>query len=149
MVVGIVARGADLLDDHLLLTVELVLLEQRVLQNVGEDVCRQRHVFLQHAGEIAGVLHRGGSVEVATDILDGFGDLERGAGRGALERHMFEDMRNAMLGEGFRARAGFHPDAEGCALEMRHVIGDDGHAVIEGGGLYAQTNSSPPGIAAG
>ena len=79
VIVGIVARGADLLDDHLLLAVEFGLVEQRILQDVGEDVGGQRHVFLEHAGEIAGVLDRGRGVEIAADILDGLGDLQRGA----------------------------------------------------------------------
>ena len=41
VIVGIVAGGADLLDDDLLLAVEFVLVEQRVLQDVGEDVGRR------------------------------------------------------------------------------------------------------------
>ena len=80
VVVGIVARGADFLDDHLLLAIELGLLEQRVLEDVGEDVGGERHVFLEHAGEIAGVLDGGRGVEIAADVLDGLGDLRARCG---------------------------------------------------------------------
>ena len=103
MIVGVVARGADLLDDHLLLAIELVLFELRVLQDIGEDIGGERHVFLQHAGEVAGVLHRGRRIEVATDILDGRGNLQRVARLGALEGHVLEHMRDAVLGFGFAA----------------------------------------------
>ena len=75
MVVGSVARGADLLDDDLLLALELVLVEQRVLQDVGEDVDGERHVVLEHAREKAGGLDRGRGIEVAADVLDLRGDL--------------------------------------------------------------------------
>ena len=76
VIVGIVARRADLLHDHLLLAVELVLLEQRVLENVREDIAGERHVLFQHAGKVAGVLHRGRGVEVAANVLDRLGDLQ-------------------------------------------------------------------------
>ena len=79
MIVGIVARRADLLDDDLLFAGQLVLFEQRILQDIAEDIGGQHHVFLEHAGEIAGVLDRGRGVEVAADIFDGFGNLQRGA----------------------------------------------------------------------
>ena len=132
VIVGIVAGRANLLDDDLLLAVELGLVEQRILEDVGEDVAGERHVLLEDAGEVAGVFHRGRRVEVAADIFDGCGDIERGARFGALERHVLEDMRNAVLGFGFAARTGLYPDAERSAFEMRHVIGDDSHAIVEG-----------------
>ena len=147
MVVRVVARGPDLLDDDLLLAVELGLVEQRVLEDVGEDVAGKRHVFLEHAGEIAGVLDRSRRIEVAADSRDGLGDGEGAARRCALESHVLEDVADAVLGQRFAARAGLHPDAEGGAFEVRHVVGNDGHAVVESGGPYAQTNSSPPGSA--
>ena len=56
------------------------------------------HVFLEDAGEVAGVLDRGRGVEVAADVLDGLGDLEGGAGLGALERHVLEHVGDAVLG---------------------------------------------------
>ena len=148
VIVGIVARGADLLDDHLLLAIELGLLEQRVLEDVGEDVGGERHVFLEHAGEVAGVLDRGRGVEVAADILDGLGDL-RAQLRDLvpLKAMCSSTCEMPCSASALAARAGLDPDAEGGAFEMRHVVGDDGHAVVEGGGSYAQTNSSPPGSA--
>src|SRR6185295_12414686 len=64
----------------------------------------------------------------AADRLDFLGDLARGAPRGALERHVFEEMRDAMLVGAFIAAARSDPDAERGALQMRHCVGDDHQA---------------------
>mgnify|MGYP006914498684 CR=1 FL=1 len=129
MVIGIVARGTDLLDDHLLLTVELVLFEQRVLEDVGEDIGGERHVFLEHAGEIAGVLDGSCGIEVAADILDVRRDLaSRTPGR-ALECHVLKKMGNAMFILGFAAGSGFDPNTEGNTFNLRNGLGCDRDSV--------------------
>src|SRR5205823_11075058 len=48
--------------------------------------------------------------------------------RGALERHVFEEMRNAVLVRPLVAAARADPHPERSALQMRHRVGDDGQA---------------------
>ena len=129
------------------LAIELALLEQRILQDVGEDIAGERHVLLQHSGEIAGVLNRGGGVQVPADILDGLGDLQRIAAGRALEGHVLEDVRDAVLGLGLAARAGLGPDAQRRTLEVRHVVGQNGHAVGQGCTSHAHRHFSRSGPA--
>ena len=109
MVVRIVPRRTDLLDDHLLLTGQFVVFEQRILQDIREDVRRQYHVVLEHAGEIPGVFDGGCGVEVTTDILDGLGNLEGRAAGGALEGHVLEQVRDTVLALALAARSGLDP----------------------------------------
>ena len=76
-----VVRGvvglADLLQDHGALALHLLRLEGRVLQDVGQDVERQRHILLQHLGVKGRALARGVGVEMAADRLDLLGDGQR------------------------------------------------------------------------
>ena len=53
-------------------------------------------IFLQHLGVIGGVFARGIGIEVAADRLDLLGDGERRAPLGALERHVLEEMGDAV-----------------------------------------------------
>ena len=103
-VVGRVLGGADLLHDDVLLALKLLRIEGRIGEDVGEHVERERHVGAQHARVIGGGLDAGRGVEIAADRLDLLGDLARGAALGALERHVLEEMRNAVLVR--RARRG-------------------------------------------
>ena len=127
-VVGRVLGRADLLHDDVLLALELFGLEGGVGQDVGKHVERQRHVGLHHPGIIGRGLGRGAGIEVAADRLDLLDDLARGAPRRALERHVLEQVRDAMLVRLLVAAADAGPDAERGGLEMGHVVGDDGQA---------------------
>ena len=49
-------------------------------QDVGEDIDRQRHVVVQHAGVVGGGLDAGRGVDLAADILDLRGDLAGACG---------------------------------------------------------------------
>ncbi len=144
MVVGIVACGADLLHDHLLLAGQFILVEGRILQDIGQDIGRQHHVILEHAGKIAGMLDGGRRVEISPDILDGLGNLKGRPGTGTLERHVFEQVRDAMLGLALGPCTGLHPHAQRGALQMRHVIGEHHHAVLKGRRSYAHTGPPEP-----
>jgi hypothetical protein len=115
-IVGVVLRRADFLDDDVLLALELAWIEGGIGQDVGQHVDRKRHVGLEHAGEIGGGFGARCRVEVAADLLDLLGDLPRGAALGALERHVLEQVRNAVLVGFLVAAAGADPDAERSGL---------------------------------
>ena len=115
-------RLADLLQDHPALDLDLGRVEDRVQQDIGDHVHRQRHVGGQHAGVIGGHLSAGIGVDIAAHILDRLGDLQRAAPLGALERHMFKEMGDAVLFQPLVAPAGGDPDADGGRLKARHVF---------------------------
>ena len=80
-VVGRVLGGADFLHDDVLLARELLRLEGRIGEDVGQHVERERHVGAQHARVIGRALDAGRRIEIAADRLDLLGDLPRGAPR--------------------------------------------------------------------
>jgi len=127
-IVGRIFGRADLLHDHVLLARKLLRLEGRVSENVRENIERERNVDAQHAGKIGRALDARRGIEVAADRLDLLGDLPRGAARRALERHVLEEMRNAVLVLALVAAARADPDAERGALQVRHRVGDDREA---------------------
>ena len=56
-VVGRVERLADLLQDDAALALQLVGIEYRIAQDVGDHLDTERHVLLQHRG-VVGVISR-------------------------------------------------------------------------------------------
>ena len=91
-VVGRVVGGADLLQDDVLFAAQLFLVEGRFRQDVGEDIDRERHMVLEHAGVIGGGFGRGCGIQLAADILDFLGDVASAAAGGALEGHVLEEV---------------------------------------------------------
>ncbi len=121
-------------------------IEARMRQDVGEHVEPERDVGLEHAGVIGGHLDAGAGIEVAADRLDLLGDLARGAARRALERHVLEEMRDAVLVRRFVAAAAPDPDAERSGLQMRHRIGDHDQSGRDAGDF--DTHAATPSRAA-
>src|SRR5690606_39681969 len=70
-------------------------------------------------------------VEVAANRLDRLGDGLGGAGPGALERHVLEQVRDAVDLCRLVARADADPDAERDAFHRVHAVAGDGEAVGE------------------
>src|SRR3546814_7116295 len=91
----------------------------RILQNIRQKIDGKRQVVLQYTRIIGRRLMRGMGIEMPADVFDFFRDGARRAALRALERHMFEQMRNAVLARAFMARAGIHPDADRNGFEMR------------------------------
>ena len=128
-VVGRVVGLADLLQDHGALAFEFGRLEGRVLQDVGEDVERKAGILLQHLGVIRGAFARGVSVEVPADRLDLLGDRQRGTAPCALERHVLEEMRDAVDPRRLVPRADIDPQAQGHGRDRVDAVGDDPQTV--------------------
>ena len=145
-IVGSVGDSADFLDDDALLAKQFVAVEGGFRKNVGQHVERQRHVLPEHARVIGRAFGAGCGVEIAANRFDLFGDLARSAPPRALERHVFEKMRNAMLVAALVAAAGGDPDAKRRRLEMRHRVGQDIDARFQGRELNA--HAAAPSCAA-
>ena len=132
-VVRLVMSGGDLLQDHVALALELLLIQFRRGEDVGENVQRQRPVLLEDAGIVCGGFHAGGGVDLAAGGFDFLRDGARRTARRALEGHVLEEVGDAIFLRPLVAGAGLHPDAQRRRLEMRHVMGDDMDAVVEAG----------------
>ena len=124
---GILGR-TDLLHDHVLLALQLLRIKCRIGEDVGEDIERKRHVGAQNAGIIGGRLGRGGGIEIAPYRFDLLRDLARGAARRALEGHVLEEVRDAVLVGALVAAAGADPDAQRGGLQVRHGVGNHNKA---------------------
>src|SRR5437764_5423849 len=135
MVEDDVVRGvvglADLLQNDRALAFELGRVKARMHQDIGQDVEGERHILLQHLGVISRALARGVGVQVAADRLDLLGDRAGAAPLGALERHVLEEMRDAVDLGRLMASADLDPDAERDGIDRLDAIGDDAQAIGE------------------
>lgn len=115
---------------------QLLSIECGILQDVSENIDRKRRVLSQDTRVVIGVFDACGSVQLTTDGLDLFCDATRRAGLGALEGHMLQKMGYPVLVHILRAGSGSHPHAKSRRFQMRHLVGDDRHPVIEDCCLY-------------
>ena len=111
-VVGGVVRLADLLQDHGALPLELLGVESRVLEDVRQNVERQRDVFLEYFCVIGCAFARCVGVKMTANRFNLFGDREGAAAFGSLERHVFEKMRDPIDLRRLVPRADIDPDAQ-------------------------------------
>ena len=147
-VLGRIVRRADLLQDHVLLERQLVRIEQRIADDVAEDVEAERDVVLQEPEIVGGVVDARLRVHLPADRLDRLGDVACAPPLRSLEGHVLEEMRDAVLARRLRARARADPEAERDALKMRHVVRDDGDAIAEAGEFDAHPTCSVAAIPA-
>ena len=91
----------DLFEDDLLLVLDVVFREQRIADQVGQDVDRQRQVLVEHLQVIAGVFLGGEGVDLAADRIHLLRDFFGTPARRALEEHVLDEVRDAgMLSAG-------------------------------------------------
>src|SRR5262249_45219985 len=76
-------------------------------------------------------LDAGCGVEVAAHGLDLLGDLTRGPAFRTLERHVLEQVRDAVLVLALVAATAAGPHAERGGLQVRHIIGDHGQTGLQ------------------
>src|SRR5258707_15657069 len=82
-------------------------------------------------------LFAGVGVEVAADSVDLAGELLRGAGGGALEDHVLDEVGDAVEVERLVAGAGGQPDAHADGADVGDRFGEDEQAVGEDGAADA------------
>ena len=123
-VARVVVVHRELFEDDAALGLELVGVEPRGGDHVGDDVDRHRQVGVEHPRVVAGVLLAGGGVGLATDGVERLGDVHRGAPRGALEQQVLEEVRRAVVAVGLVARADADPGADGRRAQAGHVLGE-------------------------
>jgi hypothetical protein len=97
-------------------------------EDIAEDIGGERRVLGQHLNVISGLFPRGIGIDLAAHGLDLLGDGGGAAAGGALEGHVFEEMRDPVLGPRFVAGAGADIGTDGDTLHPVHLFGDDGKA---------------------
>ena len=100
-------------------------------EDVAEHVERDVDGLAEDARRVVRELDRGRGVDLAADVLDVLGDPARGAAARALEGHVLDEVREAVLGLALVARPRPDPDAERRRLDVRHALGHDRQAVRE------------------
>ena len=137
----IVLGHGELLEDDLPLGGQGLLLQQARRDHVREDVHGHRHIGGTDPAVVEGVLLRGDGVGIAADLVEGRGDVHRGAPLGAFEQEVLENMRRpGMLGT-LVARSDGQPEPDGRAAhaaiglgQQTHTAGQDA-APHTGGGI--------------
>jgi len=132
-VVGVVFVDLDLFEDDALFLGDVVGREGGVQDEVGEEVERGGDVFVEDLDVETDGLFAGEGVEIATDGVDFAGEVLGGAGGGALEDHVLDEVRDAVGGGGLVAGAAVDPDTHGDGAEVGHALGEDQEAVGERG----------------
>jgi hypothetical protein len=93
-----------------------------MLKDVGQDIDGERNIVCQHPCEIRRLLARGIRIQVPADGLDFLCDPPRRAAPGSLERHVLEQMGNAVPVGRFVTRARIDPHPDRRRLDSRHGI---------------------------
>ena len=101
-VVGVVFVHLDLFEDDALFLGDVFGGEGGVEDEVGEEVEGGGDVFVEDLDVEADGFFAGEGVEVAADGVDFAGELLGGAGGGALEDHVLDEVGDAVDGRGFR-----------------------------------------------
>ena len=104
-----VVIALNLVDYHLHLLVNLRLRIRTVKDDVGKQVHGTVDVVLKHGGMIDRLLLVGEGVEVAAHTLQIAENLHRATSLGALEGHVFAEVRHSLLpSRHFVSRSGCH-----------------------------------------
>ncbi len=128
-IVGVVLIHLDLFEDDALFPNNVPAIEDRIENQIAQDIHRGRQMFVEHLDVEADDFLAGERVHVATDGIHLAGNLLRRARGRALEHHMFGEMRDAVVVGGFIARSGFHPDADGNGADVIHLLTQQSEAV--------------------
>ena len=135
-IVGRITRFTQFLKHDILFARQIIIVKARVGHQIGDDRQPQRQVARQQPGMKHRRITRCPGVEIAADIFDLFGNRLCRPRLGALEHHMFEQMRQPIMLGHFKARAGFgmqcnrdgfhprgharrHPQAMACMSDDR------------------------------
>ena len=128
-VVGRVLDHLDLFDDDLLLALDVVAAERGPHDDVGQDVDRQREMFVEDLDVVARVFLGGEGVHLPADGVDRLRDVLGAPRRGALEEHVLDEMRDTALLDRLVARAAREPDTNAHRTDMGHPLREETETV--------------------
>ena len=128
-VLGGVLVHADLLQNDAPLHLHVPLVKAGGKEHVAQQIHRPVQVAVQTAGVVAGVLLGGVGVYLAADGVHLPGQVSGGAGRGALEGHMLNEVGGAVFRGQLVAGARSHKKAQGGGAHTGDALGENAGAV--------------------
>ncbi len=132
-VIRAVGLHFDLFENDALFLLDVLLGEPRIEHQVGQDVEGLGEVLVQDLGVEADQFLAGKGVEVAADGVHRARDVFGGAMGGALEEHVLDEVRDAVLLGRFLAGPGVDPHAHRDRAHVGHGFGNHADAVRERG----------------
>ena len=126
---GFVLIHENFLRDDAALAVDVAGREARVHVDVAEDIADSGKKLGGGGGVVAGALLGGEGVHVASHTLDLLHDASRGAALGAFEKHVLDEMRDAIQVRRLMASPDGGPDAHGGGFGVGHFASGDAKAV--------------------
>lgn len=106
-------------EDHITLSLDRRSLELRVLKDVTDDVHRSSHILLERLRVVHRLLPRRICVQMCTEVLHFKFESMLRPTVGALEGHVFQEMRRAVCRVRLCPRACVDPDTDRSSLRMR------------------------------
>ena len=132
-VVRVILVHLDLFKDDTLLAGDVFSGEGGMEDEIRENIEGRIGLLFKHLDVEADVFLAGEGVKVAAHAVHFAGDLLRGAGGGALEDHMFDEVGDAVAFGGLIARPAGDPNAHGEAVHVVHAFGENEQTVGEDG----------------
>ena len=130
-IVGRVLHHLDLFQHDLLLARDLVGVERRPQQHVGQHVDGAGQVLVEHLDVVARALLGREGIELAADGVDLLRDVLGRPARRALEEHVLDEMRDARVGRALVARPAGQPRPEADRAHAGHGLGEQTQSVVE------------------
>ena len=130
-VVGRVFGLGDFLQDYRSLALDILVVERRELQNIGQHVHAQCRILAQHARVEGRALTAGVGVQIAALGLDFLTDGEGRPARRPLEQQVFEKVRHAAVFGLLVAGANLEPQTQRHRLHTGHGVGHDLQTVVQ------------------
>mmetsp|Transcript_13935 Transcript_13935/g.21007 ORF Transcript_13935/g.21007 Transcript_13935/m.21007 type:complete len:260 (-) Transcript_13935:147-926(-) len=125
-----------LLQDHASLALNCLLVQQRITQNIRQNVHRLIGVFTQHLRIIHRLFARRVRIQMAAQILHFHLELFAGTFARTFERQMLQEMCTAIVLLSLVARACVDEDANrDCIAVPRQVLRRDTQTILESGNL--------------
>ena len=120
---GNVVVAMDFLDDDVALFFHFFFVETRMHEHVRDDVYSERHVAAFDLRVKTCFLACRVRFEIPAAVFDGMRDFECCAVFGSFENEVLVKMAESEFVRGFVAAPARNPDAHGCGVGVRHVIG--------------------------
>lgn len=128
---GIVDRSPQFARDRLLLPFDGGEREDRIEQDVAQQVDGEGVVVVEDDRVVAGVVAAGKAADAAAGTVHGTGDLERVTAAGALERQVLAEVGDSLLVRLLRRGTDLDEDAESDRASRRDRLRHHPDAVLE------------------
>jgi len=109
---------ADLLEDHLPLTLHVIGIESRIQENIRKDIRYASKVFAKDLSVKTGILLACKCIGHSPDCIQFLCDLKTGAIPRSLKNHVFNKMGDTVLRPDFVTRTGIDPYTKGNGSQM-------------------------------